>query len=64
MYVRCEQCGRGYDDVNRWTICPHSPLGFPIDDLCPKCDTLKSVHGPCRHQQEKETECTPPSTTS
>jgi len=50
MEVRCDTCGRVYDDFDCWTICPHSPLGYPHDDLCPKCDTLKSVHGPCVHQ--------------
>lgn len=52
MRVTCNKCGRGYDDAEQWTICPHSPLGMPIDDLCPKCDTLRSVHGPCTHQVE------------
>lgn len=51
MYRLCDDCDRGYDDAKQWTICPHSPLGYAVDDLCPKCDTLKSVHGPCRHQQ-------------
>jgi hypothetical protein len=51
MYVICQKCGRSYDDANQWTICPHSPLDSPINDLCPKCDTLRSVHGPCVHQQ-------------
>jgi hypothetical protein len=50
MFVRCERCGRCYDDATRWTVCPHSPLGFPPDDLCPRCDTLRSVHGPCPHR--------------
>lgn len=26
MIVRCEQCGRAYDDAQRWTICPHPGL--------------------------------------
>lgn len=52
MYTKCERCHRNYDDAKQWTICPHSPLGFPIDDLCPRCDTLKTIHGPCRHQLE------------
>lgn len=64
MYGRCDKCGRVYDDATRWTICPHSPLGYPVDDLCPRCDTLKSVHGPCPHQLAKEKECTPQSPTS
>jgi len=53
MFVTCNTCGRVYDDAARWTICPHSPLGCAVDDLCPKCDTLQSVHGPCPHQLEK-----------
>lgn len=50
MWVKCMKCNRSYDDSNQWTICPHSPLGQPIDDYCPKCDTLRSIHGPCKHQ--------------
>jgi hypothetical protein len=23
---KCNDCGRVYDDVGRWTICPHPPL--------------------------------------
>ena len=65
MYVQCDKCSRVYDDAARWTTCPHPPLGFAADDLCPRCDTLKSVHGPCRHQgPPKELPCTPPSPTS
>lgn len=47
----CTACGRVYDDERQWTICPHGPLGFPLADYCPICDTLKSRHGPCQHQQ-------------
>lgn len=54
MYVPCDKCGRRYDDAQQWTICPHGPLEFPIDDYCPKCDTLKSIHGMCQHQEEAE----------
>ena len=50
MHVECQDCNRIYDDATRWTICPHSPLGMPINDLCPVCDTLQSIHGPCKHQ--------------
>ena len=50
MHVICDRCMIGYDDAVRWTICPHSPLGSPVGDLCPKCDTLKTIHGPCVHQ--------------
>jgi DnaJ-class molecular chaperone len=53
MYVRCETCYREYDDEEQWTTCPHGPLGFGVSDYCLKCDTLKTVHGPCRHQQEQ-----------
>jgi hypothetical protein len=58
MYLNCDGCGRGYDDAKQWTICPHSPLGYAVDDLCPRCDTLRSVHGLCRHQVEQA--CTQP----
>jgi hypothetical protein len=51
MRLTCERCKRGYDDAGQWTICPHSPLGFSATDYCPFCDTLESVHGPCRHQE-------------
>lgn len=50
MQVVCPKCNRVYDDANRWTMCPHTPLECAVDDLCPECDTLKSVHGPCQHQ--------------
>lgn len=26
MFRRCEDCGRVYDDIHRWTICPHRHL--------------------------------------
>lgn len=54
MMQFCEKCKRFYDDAQRWTICPHSPLGRPVNDLCPKCDTLRSVHGPCEHQMASD----------
>src|SRR4051812_15648923 len=53
MWITCDKCHRGYDDASCWTICPHGPLGFANDDYCPKCDTLKPVHGPCVHQIPK-----------
>lgn len=32
MVRTCEDCGKVYDDVNRWTICPHPSLdGVPPD---------------------------------
>ena len=52
MVIRCSGCGRVYDDAAQWTICPHGPLGFRHDEYCPRCDTLKSVHGPCPHQRK------------
>lgn len=51
MRTLCPKCNRTYDDAEQWTICPHTPLGYPVFDLCPRCDTLESVHGPCIHQQ-------------
>lgn len=54
MYVRCDECGKTYDDEGRLTICPHPPLGFSVDEFCPLCDTLRPVHGPCRHQEEHD----------
>lgn len=30
MTVKCDKCGRVYDDAQRWTICPHTPLGTPV----------------------------------
>lgn len=38
--VQCEQCGLVYDDVNRWTICPHGPLWAPVEAYCRKCDLV------------------------
>ena len=49
MYVKCEKCGRTYDDAARWTICPHGPLGAAYDDYCPKCDIVGAWQGPCEH---------------
>lgn len=34
MIRRCEDCGRGYDDVTRSTVCPHDGIG----GLCVKHD--------------------------
>ena len=50
MIITCTQCGANYEDVNRWTICPHGPLDAPHDaycrkhDLapCPICDPTKT----------------------
>lgn len=46
MIRRCEECEVVYDDVDRWTLCPHGPLSggnktyCRIHDLdpCPFCD--------------------------
>lgn len=54
MIVECEKCHRFYDDAKCWTICPHGPLEFPNDHYCPNCDTVKLLHGPCRHQIESD----------
>ena len=50
MQVQCDVCGRGYDDAECWTICPHGPLWAGLKEYCPKCDTVESVHGQCEHQ--------------
>lgn len=55
MITLCPKCQRRYDDEQHWTICPHGPLEFALDDYCCKCDTLKSVFGPCIHQQKEQT---------
>lgn len=60
MIVRCNQCQRVYNDAEQWTLCPHTPLGYPVDGYCPQCDTLRSVHGPCRHQAEAPVKPEPP----
>jgi hypothetical protein len=36
MIVKCPDCGKSYDDAQRWTICPHhsldwGPTGPPSD---------------------------------
>lgn len=59
MYRKCETCGRGYDDEVQNTICPHPPLGFGAASYCPKCDTLKEVHGACGHQSAAPTSADP-----
>lgn len=45
MIVACPECGVRYDDFDRWTICPHGPLGGPNRycrqhdlDPCPFCE--------------------------
>lgn len=45
MLIKCETCGAWYDDVNRWTICPHNPLeaGANREDFCFRHD----MFGPC-----------------
>jgi hypothetical protein len=42
--VSCGKCGRTYDDAECWTICPHTPLGSPINEYDPK----KNPSGYCR----------------
>ena len=54
MNVTCPACRRIYDDATCWTLCPHGPLWAGVNDYCPRCDTVVSVHGKCRHQQPKE----------
>lgn len=56
MWVHCPTCRRGYDDAQCWTICPHGPLWAGPHDYCRKCDTVKSLHGPCQHQKESPVE--------
>ena len=31
MFVKCNDCGKVYDDAVRWTICPHAPLEASAD---------------------------------
>ena len=39
MIVRCDSCGRRYDDASRWTICPHNSLNVAHDAvLCRRHD--------------------------
>jgi hypothetical protein len=57
--THCKKCLRRYDDAKCWTLCPHGPLGFGPEDYCPKCDTLATVHGGCRHQQGEPMEKKP-----
>jgi len=40
MWVRCEKCGRGYDDAECWTICPHGPLWAAADAYCREHDLV------------------------
>jgi len=53
MWLKCEKCGRLYDDAEKWTICPHHLLGTNLrtgagyckrHDLyepCPVCELEK-----------------------
>ena len=34
MIRQCDKCGVTYDDVNRWTLCPHGPLGGGNSTYC------------------------------
>lgn len=37
--VTCPKCNLVYDDLNRWTLCPHNRLEVPHDALlCRRCD--------------------------
>lgn len=56
MRTVCPICKFMYDDETCWTICPHGPIAFPLEDYCRKCDTLKSVQGMCLHQKREEEE--------
>jgi len=47
MNVRCEKCGRVYDDAIRWTICPHNPLERPWND--PYCREHDLFHCTLEH---------------
>ena len=54
MWVICETCKKSYDDAKCWTLCPHGPIEFALSDYCPRCDTVITLHGKCRHQLEQE----------
>lgn len=53
MLTRCPDCNTLYNDENRWTICPHGPLGFAPDGYDPKTDTIRGVNHP-DDQREKD----------
>jgi len=40
MMIKCNLCGRIYDDATRWTICPHGPLWAGPNDYCPRHDLV------------------------
>lgn len=48
MIVQCSVCGRRYQDVSRWTICPHGPLDAAVDDYCTMHDlAISRSNGVC-----------------
>jgi hypothetical protein len=40
MIVNCEKCFTTYDDVSRWTICPHGPLWAGPAQYCREHDSV------------------------
>ena len=40
MFVKCDDCGKVYDDAVRWKICPHKVFEATANVLryCPKHD--------------------------
>lgn len=47
MEITCNDCGRLYDDADRWTLCPHELL-MPIEDLNRKKLALSLLEKPLR----------------
>lgn len=46
MRHRCFDCGRIYEDIDQWTICPHGPLGFAPSAYDPDTDTIRGFNHP------------------
>lgn len=42
----CGACGRLYDDVDQWTICPHGPLWAASSAYDPDTDTIRGFNHP------------------
>lgn len=58
MTIKCNLCGRIYNDATRWTLCPHGPLWAAHDAYCPQhdlvdCSVCKAIEEEYRKEDVK-----------